>query len=215
MLTVRGVGDRALERTVLDLLEHAVRFDLVEERGRPLFELVGEGLEEVGAAERIDRSGHTALAGEDLLRPKRDERGFLAGKRERFVPRHRVYCLCAGQHDGEGLQRGTDDVVVRLDARERRSVSAREEPERPRARILCLEPVAHDPGPEAAGRPVLRDLLEEVAHRRDVERETWCERVDRKPAVDDRADVGRGVGERDGNLLDGIATRLTHVIAAD
>ena len=73
----------------------------------------------------------------------------------------------------------------------------------------------HDPGPEAAGRPVFCDLLEEVAHRRDVEGELRCERIDRQPAVDDRPDVGRGVGERDGDLLDGIATRLPHVVAAD
>ncbi len=62
---------------------------------------------------------------------------------------------------------------------------------------------------------MLRDLLEEVAHRRDVEREAACELVGAETAIDDRLDVGCAVGERVGDLLNCVAARLAEVVAAD
>ncbi len=61
---------------------------------------------------------------------------------------------------------------------------------------------------------MLRDLLEEVAHRREVVREARRELVDVEAPVDNRLYVGGCVRQGDRDLLDGVAAGLTEVEAA-
>ena len=51
----------------------------------PALDVRGERLDDVRAAERIDRVGSPGLLGDDLLRPERDARRLLGGKAERLV----------------------------------------------------------------------------------------------------------------------------------
>ena len=115
---------------------------------RPLLELVGERLDVVRPAERVDGTRRAALVRDDLLRSQGEQRGLLGREREGLVPAHGVHGLGAREDDRQRLHRCPDDVVQRLDARQRRPVTSREEPQRPRARVARTEAVAQDPGPD-------------------------------------------------------------------
>jgi hypothetical protein len=85
-------------------------------------------------------------------------------------------------------------------------------------RLVGLRPVAlpDDRGPAAAARPVLGDLLEEVAVRAEEERDLRGELVNRHPpAGEDRVAVGDAVGEGEGHLLDRVRARVAKVSAGD
>ena len=192
----------------------AVALDLVHRRPRPALDLVGEGLQVVRAAEGVDRPGHADLVGQDLLGAQRDQRRLLGGQPEGLVVAHGVHGLGAREHDRERLVGDAHDVVHRLDRGQRGAVAAREEAQLHRARILRPEALAHRVAPDAPGGPVLGDLLEEVAHRRDVEAEARGDDVDVDAAVHDRLEVGEAVGERDRHLLHGVAARLADVVPA-
>src|ERR1017187_2146840 len=84
-----------------------------------------------------------------------------------------------------------------------------------RAFVLRAEAVAHDVGPEAPRRAELRDLLEEIAVAVEKESETRGEVVDVQYALDTGLHVGDAIGQREGDLLGGGASRLAHVITAD
>ena len=76
-----------------------------------------------------------------------------------------------------------------------------------RSRMIC----AH----RRAGRPELRDLLEEVVVRVEEEREPGAERIGREPRRDGRLAVGDPVRERERELLRGRRARLADVVAGD
>src|SRR5690606_12339887 len=105
---VRRLRDLAPEVSLVDALDdpavalgpraaaHAV--DLVDVRERLLLDLVGEGLDEPRAAERIDDARHARLVREDLLRAKRDRHRLLGREPERLVHRVGVERLAPAQH---------------------------------------------------------------------------------------------------------------------
>ena len=85
---VGGIGDLSLRESSLDGANHATHLvDLADVAPTPLLGLVGERLDEVGAAERIDGVGHAGLLGEDLLLAQGEQRGILARNRPRLVVR--------------------------------------------------------------------------------------------------------------------------------
>src|SRR5205823_14590423 len=75
---------------------------------------VGERLEEVRSAERVDRERDPSLLGEDLLSTKSNRHRLFGRQRPRFVIRIRVERLRAAEHGGERLQGDARDVVERL-----------------------------------------------------------------------------------------------------
>ena len=84
-----GVGDLALEEAVLDGGEDAAEvLDLAEVGVGLGFGVVGQLLDEVAAAERVDGVGDAGLVGDDLLGAQGEACGLLAGQGERLV--HRV-----------------------------------------------------------------------------------------------------------------------------
>src|SRR5260221_315744 len=75
LVAVRRVLDRALLITALDPGERAPELlDPRELRERARLDVRRELLDEVRAAERVDRLGRARLLGDDLLRPQRDPR---------------------------------------------------------------------------------------------------------------------------------------------
>src|SRR5581483_6412848 len=72
------VGDQSLHVAVLDAADHAAaRFEVGHDADDLLLHLVGERLDEVRAAERVDRARDARLVGEDLLRAQRERRARL------------------------------------------------------------------------------------------------------------------------------------------
>ena len=98
-------------------------------RRRLALDAVGQLLDRVGAAERVDGIGHAALPRDDLLRPQRDRRRLLGRQRHRFVPAVAVERLRAAHHRRQRLDGDADDVVVGLLRRQRAAGRLRVEPE--------------------------------------------------------------------------------------
>src|SRR3990172_5809926 len=112
---VGRVGDLLLGPARLDAGDRAPELvDLLEHRARLALDLVGQGLDREGAAERVDRRGDAALLQDDLLRPQRDLHRLLGGDREGLVHPAHMEGLGAAEHRGERLDRGARDVVQRL-----------------------------------------------------------------------------------------------------
>src|SRR2546427_13060646 len=85
---LRGARDLPLEPAALDARHHtAHRLDLREQSLRFPLELIGERLDVVGSAERVDHVRYARLVRDDLLRPQRQADRFLGGEREGFVQR--------------------------------------------------------------------------------------------------------------------------------
>ncbi len=115
LLAHRALGDLPLEPPLLDATHHAaLLLDLGEDRLGFALELVGERLDVVRAAERIDHVRDAGLVGEDLLRAQRDLHRFLGGERQRLVHRVGVQRLRPAEHRGHRLVGDAHDVVRRL-----------------------------------------------------------------------------------------------------
>ncbi len=212
----RGVGDLALGEVLADRLDHPPHLvDPGEVVVGGRLHLIGQLLDEPGAAERVGRVGRSGLEGDDLLGAERDPDRLLGRQGERLVEGVGVQRLGPAEDRGEGLDRGADDVVERLlgGQRDARRLGVEAEPHR------LLAPgavgVAHLARPDPARRPVLRDLLEEVDVGVEEERETGGEVVDVEAALDRPLDVGEAVLEREGELLLGGRSGLADVVAGD
>src|SRR3989442_8675432 len=115
LVAIRGVGDFLLEEPFPNRGDHAPEFrNPVEVAVCLRLQLVRQRLEEVGAAERVDRVGHPALVREDLLGPQRDARGLLVRNLVRLVEGVRVEGLSGPEDRRERLDRRPDDVDLRL-----------------------------------------------------------------------------------------------------
>ena len=84
-----------------------------------------------------------------------------------------------------------------------------------RARIFCVEALAHDAGPEAARGAEFGDLFDEVVVRVEEEREARGEAVDIETGVDGGLDVRHAIRQGEGDLLRGGGAGLAHVVAGD
>ena len=113
-----GVGrslDLGLDEAGLDRRDRAAELvDPADQLERAPLELVGQRLDEVGAAERVGSRDDTDLVREHLLSAERDRRRTLRGQRKRLVVRVRVQRLRSAEHGREGLDRDPDDVRLGL-----------------------------------------------------------------------------------------------------
>ncbi len=123
--------------------------------------------------------------------------------------------LGSAEHAGERLDRGPNDVELRLLRRARASGGLRVEPQPSRPLVLRSELVLHHVGPDAAGRPELRDLLEEIVVGVEEEREAGRKVVHVEAALDRGAHVGAAIGERERELLYGGRSGLADVVPGD
>ena len=211
-----GVGDLALGEVLLDRGDHPAQLvDLGEVVVGLALELVGQRLDEVRAAERVDGVRHAGLVGDDLLGAQRDADRLLGGQRERLVVGVGVQRLRAAEHAGQRLDRRAHDVVERLLGGERHARGLRVEAHEPRARVLGAEGLAQLARPDPPRGAVLGDLLEEVDLGVEEERQPRGEVVDVEAAVDRLLDVGQAVLEREGQLLRRRRAGLADVVARD
>ena len=109
----------------------------------------------------------------------------------------------------------TADVALRLLRRQRRAAGLCVKAQRQRSRVRGAEAVAHDPGPQTAGRTELRDLLEEMVVRVEEEGQPLPEVVGREPGTDRGFAVRDSVGERERELLRSARSRLADVVPGD
>src|SRR6185437_3547640 len=123
--------------------------------------------------------------------------------------------LSAAEDGGEGLIRDTNDVVERLLGRERHAGGLRMEAHHPGARVLGTVPALHVTGPDPAGSPQLRDLLEEIVMDVPEEGETRGEVVDVEAPGDPPLHIGEAVRERERELLCRRRTRFADVITGN
>ena len=123
--------------------------------------------------------------------------------------------LRAAEHGGERLDRGADDVVLRLLGGEGRAAGLGVEAQHHGARVLGAEALFGEVRPHPARRAELRDLLDEVREGGVEEREARRELVEVEAGFERGLAVGDGVGEGERHLLDGGAAGLAHVVAAD
>ena len=210
------LGDLALEEVLLDRGDDAAApGDLLEVVvGLPL-ELVGQVLEVVGAAERVDGVDDAGLVRDHLLRPQRDAHGVLGRERERLVEAVRVQRLRAAEHGRERLDRRAHDVELGLLRGQRHAGRLGVEAHQQAALVLRAVALAQLARPDAPGRAVLRDLLEEVLMGVEEERQPRRELVDAEPALERAVDVGEAVGERERELLCRRRARLADVVPGD
>src|SRR5216683_2957664 len=210
------VLDLALHIAALDRGHRAAEVvDLFEVLARLLFEFAGERFDVPGAAERVDRIGHTRLVSNNLLGAQCEQGGGLARKRQRLVARIGVERLRAAEHRGQRLERNADDVVIDLLRGEARACRLRMEAHHHRALVLRAEAVLHDARPQVARRAVLGDFLEEVVVHVEEEGEAAREVVDFEARLDGGFDVGDAVGDREGEFLRGGRAGFADVVAGD
>src|SRR5947209_1334369 len=160
---VGGVLDLLLDVSALDGSDSTAEVvDALDVGISALLEFGGEGLDVVGTGERIYCLSGTALEGDDLLGAESDACGFFGRKCECFVEAIGVERLGSAENRGECLQRGADDVVFRLLRGESGSGGLSVKAQHLRARIGCVEAVAHDARPHATCSAELGDFFEEV-----------------------------------------------------
>ena len=115
-LATEGIlGDRILDESILDRDDRATaRLHLAQPLTRPLFDLVGQSLDEIRTSQRIGGAGHSRLVRQDLLRPQRERCRVLGRQPQRLIVRVRVQALGATEHRGQRLVGHAHDVVQRL-----------------------------------------------------------------------------------------------------
>ena len=217
LLLVGRVGDLRLREAGLDRRDHAAHLvDLREVAPRRLLGPVGQRLDEIRSAERIDRVRHAGLLGDDLLLPQREQGGLLARDGPCLVVRIGVEALRAAEDAGQRLDGDPGQVVERLLRGERDAGGLGVEAHPGGALVLGPEALAAQLVPDPPRGAELGDLLEEVVVA--VEEEARAAARSRRSAG--RAsmrvlDVGDPVGDREGQLLDRGRARLADVVAAD
>ena len=216
LLRERLVLDPALDPAALDRRDGtAALVDLRDDPPRLALDGVGQSLDVLRTAERVGDVCDARLVQQHLLRAQRDRRRALGGQGERLVVAVRVQRLAPAGGRGEGLQRDAHDVVERALGRERRAAGLGVEAQGERALVARPEALAHERGPDPAGRAEFRDLGEDVVVGVEEEREARREDVDLEAGRDGRLDVGDAVREREPELLRGTRAGLADVVPGD
>ena len=178
-------------------------------------ELVGEPLDVVAAAPRIDDAAGAGLLLDEELRVAGDAGGEIGRQGDRLVERIGVQRLRAAVGGGQRLDGGARDVVEDVLGGEAPAAGLAVRAQRQRAGVLGRELVLDQLRPQQAGGAHLGDLHEEVHADRPEEGEPGRERVDVEAGADARAHVLDAVGQRVGELEVGRRAGLLHVIAGD
>ena len=164
----------------LDRLGHAAgRLDLLDVRPRLRRQLVGEPLDVVAAAPRVDHPGRARLLLEEQLGVAGDAGREVGRQRQRLVERVGVQRLGVALGRGHRLDAGAHDVVEHVLRGERPARGLAVRAQRQRLVVLRLE-LLDELRPQQAGRAQLGDLHEEVHADRPEERQPRRERVDRR-----------------------------------
>ena len=107
--------DLTLREPGLDRFDHPAKaVDLIKVLKTAVDHFLGERLDVITAAERIDRIYDAGLLGDNLLRAKSDERRLIARQREGLVVRVGMQRLGAAEHTRQCLNGDAGDIVKRL-----------------------------------------------------------------------------------------------------
>ncbi len=178
-------------------------------------QLVGQPLDVVAAAPRIDDAAGAGLLLQQELRVAGDAGGEVGRQRDGLVERvgvQRLRVALRRRHGLDARARHVVEHVLRGEAPARRlAVRA----QRQRAAVLGVELLVMSFAHEQAGGAHLGDLHEEVHADRPEERQARRERVDVEPGLDAGARVLDAVGQRVAELEVGRRPGLLHVIAGD
>ena len=109
--------------------------------------LIGQRLDVIRAAERIDHVGQVRFFAQDVLRRDRDPRGFCRRHRHRLVVAVGMQRLQSTEDAGHRLRGDARDIVQRLLARQVNARCLSVELEAPRFRVLRAEPLARQARP--------------------------------------------------------------------
>ena len=195
-------GQPQLDPAVLDGPDHAaVGVDLVHHLDDHFLHAVGVLLQEVAAAQRVDRAADAALEGDHLLRAHRQLRRELGRDLEGLVEGAGEDRLRAAEDGRHRFHRDAHHVVVGLRRDQRRAAAHHAEAEVLRLRILHAVALLHEARPQAAAGAELRDLVEEVHVDVEEEREPLGELLDVAAAPLQFVHVGQAVGQRVGHLF--------------
>src|SRR6266567_8912431 len=115
LVAIGGLGNLTLEETILDAGQHAAqRIDTIEIIHRRLLGLVGQALDEVGAAQGVNGVDNATFTGDDLLRAQSNQSSLLGGQRQCLNQGVCMQRIGAAQHGSQGLNGGAHNVVIRL-----------------------------------------------------------------------------------------------------
>ena len=192
----------------------AHRLDLFDVAPRAPGQLVGEPLDVVAAAPRVDDTAGARLLLQEQLRVAGDAGAELARQRQRLVERVGVQRLRVSLRRRHRLDARANHVVVDVLRGERPSRRLAVRAQRQRLVALRIE-LLDQLGPHQARRPQLGHLHEEVHADGPEEAEARREPVDRHARREPGADVLDAVGKRVGHLEVGSRARFLHVIAGD
>src|ERR1700687_2445384 len=216
LILVAGFGNFFLGISALDGFDHAAHLvELLKVVEGAVFHVEGLLLDEVAAAERIDRLGNARLEGNDLLGAQCDARGFFGRQGERFVVGVGVQRLRAAEHSRERLQGDTRDVVHRLLRGQRDAGGLRVETHQAGAIVFRAEAILHQAIPDFARGTVFGDLFEKIVVRVEKKAEARAEVVDVKAAAERPLDVFNAVIDGESEFLQRGRSRFANVIAAD
>ena len=111
----RRLFDAQFGHAGLDRLGHAAEaLDLVDQGRRRRGDRMGQALEVIAAAQRVDDMGDAGLLGEDQLGVAGDPHRGRRRQRHGLVKRIGVQGLGPAEHRRQRLDRRADDVVVRV-----------------------------------------------------------------------------------------------------
>ena len=176
---------------------------------------VRQRLDEVRASERVGRVGNAALVANDLLRAKRNARGFFGWQAERLVVAVGVQALRAAQNCGHALHGNTHHVVQGLLRGQCGAAGLRVEAHQFACFLLRAKAGGHDVVPHAAACTELCNLFEEIVVSVPKETETRCNVVYIKPRIDCGLHVSNGVGQRKGKFLHRSRAGFANVITGN
>ena len=190
-------------------------FDVGEDLLGLALHLVGELLDEPRPAQWIGDVDHAGLFGDDLLGAKRQAHRMFGGQRQCLVEGVGVQALGTSEHAGQGFDGHAHQVHLGLLGGERDPGGLGVEAQLQGSAVARSVAVAQPAGPDAPGRPVFGDLLEEVHVGVEEEGETGGEVVDRHARRQRRLDVGEPVGQGEGQFLRRRRAGFPDVVARD
>ena len=215
LATGGGLLDHRLGPARRDRLGHAAfALDALDDLPGLVDQFLGQALDIIAAAQRIDDLGHPGFFLDDDLRVAGDARREIGGQCDRLVERIGVQRLRATQHRGHRLDGCADDVVIRVLLGQRHAAGLAVGAQHLRALVLRAEP-GHHPVPQHARGAQLGDFHEEVHADGEEERQPPGELVDVEARGDAVFHIFHAVGDGEGELLHLRRTGFLHVIAGD
>ncbi len=198
-----------------DRLGHAAQIlDLVDNRLRIVHQLLGQRLDIIAAAQRIDDLGDAGLFLQHDLGVAGDARRKIGGQRNGFVQRIGVQALRAAHHRRQRLDGGADDVVVRVLLGQANTAGLAVRAQHQAARVLGAE-IGHDARPQRAGGAQFRHFHEEIHADGEEKAQAAGKFINIQALFLRRTHIFHAIGQGEGQLLQRGRPGFVHMIAGD